>query len=113
MKTKQAIAIAALLGFLTACGDSKTDRALSGAGIGAAAGGVGSAVLGGDAVTGAVVGGAVGAAAGGLTDRDDIRGESPPPGRAAARSGARNQYLRNPGSGTGTCPAEPARAAPQ
>ena len=56
---------------LSACGDSKTDRALSGAGIGAAAGGVGGLLLG-DPVTGAVIGGAVGAAAGGLTDKSDI-----------------------------------------
>jgi MFS superfamily sulfate permease-like transporter len=57
---------------LSACGESRTDRALSGGGIGAGAGAVGSAVLGGNPVTGAVVGGAVGAAAGGLTDSDDV-----------------------------------------
>lgn len=57
---------------LGACGQSRTDRALSGGGIGAGTGAVGSAILGGDPVTGAVVGGAVGAAAGGLTDQDDL-----------------------------------------
>lgn len=57
---------------LAACGSSQTDRALSGAGIGAAAGGVGSSVIGGDPVTGAVLGGAAGAAAGAFTDKDDI-----------------------------------------
>ena len=57
---------------LTACGTSKTDRALSGAGIGAGVGALGSAVTAGDPLTGAVIGGAVGAAAGGLTDKDDI-----------------------------------------
>lgn len=62
--------LAALL--LSACGQSKGDRTLSGAGLGAAAGGVGSAILGGDPVTGAVVGGAVGAATGALTDEDDV-----------------------------------------
>lgn len=57
---------------VTSCGTSRTDRALSGGGIGAGVGALGSAVTGGNAVTGAVVGGAVGAAAGGLTDEDDI-----------------------------------------
>lgn len=66
------ICTAAMLTMLSACGYSTSDRALSGAGIGAATGGVGSAVLGGNPVTGAVVGGAVGAAAGGLTDADDV-----------------------------------------
>lgn len=72
---KKSAAIASsliLVGMLSACGDSRSDRALSGAGIGAGAGALGGAVLGGSPVTGAVVGGAVGAAAGGLTDRNDI-----------------------------------------
>ncbi|MBY0354838.1 MAG: hypothetical protein K2Q12_03810 [Rickettsiales bacterium] len=64
------LSVAALT--LGACGNTKSDRALSGGGIGAGAGAVGGAILGGDAVTGAVIGGAVGAAAGGLTDQDDI-----------------------------------------
>ena len=72
MKTLQfmTVAIAALA--LSACGQSRTDRALSGGGIGAGAGALGSAVLGGDPVTGAVVGGAIGAAGGALTDPDDV-----------------------------------------
>lgn len=57
---------------LAACGSSKTDRALSGGGIGAGVGAAGSAVTGGDPITGAVIGGAVGAATGYLTDEDDI-----------------------------------------
>lgn len=57
---------------LSACGTSKKDRALSGAGIGAGIGALGGAVAGGSIATGAVVGGAVGAAAGALTDADDI-----------------------------------------
>ena len=57
---------------LAACGQTKSDRALSGGGIGAGAGALGGAILGGDPVTGAIVGGAVGAAAGGLTDKKDI-----------------------------------------
>ena len=57
---------------VSACGTSKSDRALSGAGIGAGAGALGGAVLGGDPVTGAVLGGAAGAATGALTNKDDI-----------------------------------------
>lgn len=57
---------------LAACGESKTDRALSGGGIGAGVGAVGSAVTGGSPLTGAVVGGAAGAATGALTDKDDV-----------------------------------------
>lgn len=63
---KKVIAILALTTLLTACGESKTDRALSGGAIGAGAG----ALLGG--TTGAVVGGAAGAAAGGLTNSNDV-----------------------------------------
>jgi osmotically inducible lipoprotein OsmB len=58
--------------FLAGCGSSTTDRALSGAGIGAAAGGATSAVTGGSLLGGALLGGGAGAAAGGLTDEDDI-----------------------------------------
>ena len=65
-----AFVLTALL--ITACGHSKSDRALSGAGIGAGAGAVGGALVGGSATTGAVVGGAVGAATGALTDEDDV-----------------------------------------
>lgn len=56
----------------TACGDTKGKRALSGAGIGAAAGGIGAAALGGNPWTGAAVGGVVGGATGALTDKNDI-----------------------------------------
>lgn len=59
-----------LLG-LAGCGTSKTDRALSGAGIGAATGAVGGAILGSPGA-GAVLGGAAGAATGVLTDEDSI-----------------------------------------
>lgn len=71
-KLQNTILLMTALGFLSACGDSTGERALSGGGIGAGAGAVGSAVLGGDPVTGAIVGGAVGAAAGGLTKKKDI-----------------------------------------
>lgn len=57
---------------LSACGHTKSDRALSGAGIGAGAGALTGALTGGSAVTGAVVGGAIGAAGGALTDDKDI-----------------------------------------
>jgi osmotically inducible lipoprotein OsmB len=57
---------------IVGCGTSKSDRALSGGAIGAGVGAVGTAVVGGSAVTGAVVGGAVGAATGALTDEDQI-----------------------------------------
>ena len=56
---------------LAACGNTTQDRALSGAGLGAAAGGAAGA-LSGNTMTGAVLGGAAGAAAGGLTDEDQI-----------------------------------------
>jgi hypothetical protein len=65
------VAAIAMLG-LAACGSSKTDRALSGAGIGAAAGAAGGAITGGSPLTGALLGGAGGAAVGGLTDKDDF-----------------------------------------
>lgn len=57
---------------LSACGDRPGERALSGGGIGAGIGAVGSTMTGGDPLTGAVIGGAVGAAAGGLTDENDV-----------------------------------------
>ncbi len=53
---------------LAACGTSPTDRAISGAGIGAASGAAGSALVGGDPTMGALIGGAAGGAAGALTD---------------------------------------------
>lgn len=71
-KLQNTIMMIVALGLLSACGDSAGERALSGGGIGAGAGAVGSAVMGGDPVTGAIVGGAVGAAAGGLTKKKDI-----------------------------------------
>ena len=62
----------ALVLTLTACGATTSERALSGAGIGAAIGVAGAAVSGESVGTGAVVGGTVGAATGALTDQDDI-----------------------------------------
>ena len=57
---------------LAGCGNTRTERGLSGAGIGAGAGAVGSALTGGSPWTGAVVGGVAGGAVGALTDKDDI-----------------------------------------
>lgn len=57
---------------LSACGNTKTERALSGGGIGAGVGAVGSAIVGGSVATGAIIGGAAGAATGAMTDKDDI-----------------------------------------
>jgi hypothetical protein len=60
------------LALLSGCGHSTSDRALSGAGIGAAVGGVGSAIVGGSVLPAAIIGGAVGAAAGGLTNSNQV-----------------------------------------
>ena len=68
----KALCALAFAAALAACGESTTDRALSGGAIGAGAGAATGAVIGGGAVEGAVVGGALGAAAGALTDEDDI-----------------------------------------
>lgn len=57
---------------LSACGETKGERGLSGAGIGAGLGAVGGAVTGGSVATGAIIGGAAGAATGVLTDKDDL-----------------------------------------
>lgn len=57
---------------LSACGNTRGERALSGAGIGAGAGAVGTALTGGNPWGGAVVGGLAGGAVGALTDKDDI-----------------------------------------
>ena len=64
--------ISALAFLLAACGQSTTDPAISGAGIGAGLGAAGSLATGGSAVTGGLLGGAAGAAAGGLTSHDTI-----------------------------------------
>lgn len=66
------LAATCALGLLTACGDSKGDRALSGAGIGAATGAAAGMIVGGSGTTGALIGAGVGAAGGALTDKDDV-----------------------------------------
>ena len=66
------IALFLSLALLTGCGSSTSDRAISGAGIGAAVGSAGAAVTGGSIVGGALLGGGAGAAAGGLTEEKDV-----------------------------------------
>lgn len=72
MKKFACITIAASTLLLGACGNSPGERGLSGAGIGAGVGAVGSALTGGSPWTGAAIGGVVGGATGALTDKDDI-----------------------------------------
>lgn len=57
---------------LAACGNTRTERGLSGAGIGAGVGAVGSTLVGGSPWTGAAIGGVVGGATGAMTDKSDI-----------------------------------------
>ncbi len=57
---------------LSACGTSRTERALSGGAIGAGVGAAGTALTGGSPWAGAAIGGAAGAATGAFTDPDDI-----------------------------------------
>lgn len=64
--TPKVLAAAALCLLLAACGASEQDRALTGAGLGAA----GGAVLGGP--VGALAGAGAGAATGAVTEQDDI-----------------------------------------
>jgi osmotically inducible lipoprotein OsmB len=72
MRTLMIVTAFAVMGALAACGNTTQDRALSGAGLGAAAGGAVGAVTGGGLVEGALLGGAAGAAGGALTDEDDV-----------------------------------------
>ena len=71
--TAAALALSSLaLLSLAACGETKGDRALSGGGLGAAAGAGVGALTGGSILGGAVIGGALSAAGGALTDKDDV-----------------------------------------
>ena len=71
MKLTSALLVASTLA-IAGCGNSKGERALSGAGIGAGVGAAAGAITGGSPITGALVGAGVGAATGALTDKDDI-----------------------------------------
>ena len=70
MKPARLLGVAGML-LLGACGSDPGERALSGAGLGAATGAVGGALFGNPAA-GAALGGAAGAVAGGLTNRSQI-----------------------------------------
>lgn len=73
MKTIRTIAaLTCSVALLAACGESKGDRALSGAGLGAATGAAAGAITGGSMGQGALIGGAIGAAGGALTDKNDV-----------------------------------------
>lgn len=71
------LGLAALVA-LAACGESKLDRGLSGAAIGAGTGAAASTVTGGSTTGGAILGGAAGGAAGVLTDEEDVDLGTPP-----------------------------------
>lgn len=62
----------ALAGGLAACGQTTGDRALSGGGLGAAAGAGVGALTGTSVLGGAAIGGIAGAAAGGLTSPNTV-----------------------------------------
>lgn len=61
-----------LAGGLAACGQTQGERALSGAGLGAAGGAAVGALTGGSALGGAAIGGVAGGAAGALTSPRDV-----------------------------------------
>ena len=69
--TRISLIVASVL-LVSACGNTKGERALSGGAIGAGVGAVGSAILAADPVTGAILGGAVGAVTGAATDKSQI-----------------------------------------
>ena len=72
MKKILTVAVLSLpLLILGACGNTQSDRVLSGGAIGAGAGAVGGALVG-SPLMGAAIGGAIGAGAGALTDKNDI-----------------------------------------
>lgn len=66
------IVVLLLASMLAGCGYSTTDRALSGAGIGAGVGAAGAALTGNSPLAGAAIGGAAGAATGALTNANQI-----------------------------------------
>lgn len=70
--TAKIITVLTLAMFISACGNTKGQRALSGGAIGAGAGTVGAVLLNANPVAGAVIGGAAGAATGALTKKKHI-----------------------------------------
>jgi hypothetical protein len=71
-KLSQLSLLVTLLGGLAACGQSTGDRALSGAGLGAAAGAGVGALTGTSVVGGAALGAAAGGATGALTSPNTV-----------------------------------------
>lgn len=57
---------------LSACGNTQGERTLSGAGIGAGAGAVGTAITGGNPWAGAAIGGIAGGVVGAVTDKKQV-----------------------------------------
>jgi len=66
------LVIGSLLAGLAACGSNPTDRAITGAALGASVGVAGAAITKNDLGPAALLGGLVGAAAGGLTSPDQV-----------------------------------------
>ncbi len=62
----------AVMAFLAGCGETKSDRAISGGLIGAGVGAAGAAATGGSIGGGALLGAGVGAAGGAATDENDV-----------------------------------------
>ena len=72
MKILKAFTIIGACALVSACGYSKTDRALSGGAIGAGVGAAGTALAGGSPWAGAAIGGAAGAITGAVTDPNKV-----------------------------------------
>lgn len=72
MSPSRIILAVAAISLLGACGTRPPERALSGAGLGAAAGVVGTAIIGSSVAAGAAVGAAAGAIIGAVSDPDKI-----------------------------------------
>ena len=71
-KTLAATALLSLSLALTGCGNTKEDRGITGAGLGAAGGAIIGAVTGLSVLQGALIGTGIGGVTGLLTDKDDI-----------------------------------------
>lgn len=69
--TLSAVLIAVML-FVSACGDTQTQRAVTGGAIGVGAGAIGGALVGGSVLGAALLGGVAGAAVGALTDKQQL-----------------------------------------
>ena len=77
-KTLIVSVVVALSSSIAACGTSPTDRAISGAALGAGTGALGAAILDTNIGGGALLGGALGAGAGYLTDPTYFNLGAPP-----------------------------------